>query len=228
PSGTGYLYMVGFTVNRDVEFCRSQMEFGGRGGSTRRETFKGLQCQVSFLACLKEVSRDRREEGERQLIFHRGGRGGQILSDGLELRLQAIGGPRLDRLVVPDCAGHDVAIERPWRPSVESEEVVLGFRGNDFISLACQNIECGLGPHDLTGWGDQRGIAQFLSDARHFIQNFFHPIERILFSQLSGKIREHATGNLGGEDLGIDPSELAFELPILSSYGAEVFGDREE
>ena len=220
--------MVGFTVNRDVEFCWGQMEFGGRGGSTRRKAFKGLQRQVSFLARLKEVSCDRGEQRERQLIFHRGGRGGQIVSEGLEFRLQAIGGPRLDRLVVPDRAGHDVTIERPWRPSIESEEVVLGFRGNDFIPFACQDIERGLGAHDLAGWSDQRGIAQFLSDARHFIQHFFDPIERILFSQLSGEIREHATGNLGGEDLGIDPRELAFELPVLSSNGAEVFGDREE
>jgi hypothetical protein len=119
-------------------------------------------------------------------------------------------------------------IERPRRPPVKSEEVVLGFRGDDFVPFARQDVERGLGAHDLTGRGDERGIAHFLSDARHFIQDFFDPIERILCGQLRGKIREHAAGNLPGEDLGIDPGEFAFELPILSSNGAEVFGDREE
>ena len=180
--------MVGFTVNRDVELCWGQMEFGGRGRATRGEALQGLQRQVSLLACLKEVSRDRGEEGKRQLIFHRGGQGGQIIFGGLEFRLQAIGGPRLDRLVVPDCAGHDVVIEGPRRPSVESEEVVLGFRGNDFIPLTGQDIKRGLGAHDLTGWGDERGIAHFLPDTRDFIQDFFDPIKGILFSQLRGKI----------------------------------------
>ena len=131
-------------------------------------------------------------------------------------------------MVIPDRAGHDVVIEGTRRPSIESEEVVLGFRRDDFVPFAGQDVQGGLGAHDLARRSDERGIAHFLSDARYFIQHFFDPIERILFSQLRGKIRKHAARNLRGEDLGIDPGELAFELPILSPNGAEVFSDREE
>ena len=89
----------------------------------------------------------------------------------------------LDRLFVADGPGHDVVIHRAGRPAIESEEIILGFRGDHFVPIALfagQDIERGLCADDLAGRSDQRRIAHFFSDARNFIQDFFHPVERIL------------------------------------------------
>ena len=63
------------------------------------------------------------------------------------------------------------------------------------------------------------------ADARHFVEHFLHPVERILLRQLRGEIREHAAGNLGGQNFRIDTGKIAFKLAILSADRPEVFGD---
>ena len=83
-----------------------------------------------------------------------------------------------------------------------------------------------MGPHDLTAWRDQWGIAHLLPNAGDFLQHLLHLVQGVLLSQLGCQIRQHAAWDLGHEDLSIDPCEIALELVILPPDRSEVVGDR--
>ena len=134
----------------------------------------------------------------------------------------------LDRFFVSDGPGHDVAIDLPRGAAVQTEEVIFRFRRDDFVPLPGQHVECGLCADDLAGRRDKRRIAHVFANPRNLVQHFLHAVQRVLFGQLCSQVRQHAAGDLRGQDLRIDTGEIALELTVLASDRSEVLCDRQE
>ena len=218
-------------MHGDIELCRGQVKVVCHGWTFGFRRLKRFRLKLAALARFKKVPRDGRKQRKRQLIFDGGRRGGHILLELLQFRLQPVGRPSLDWFFIADRPRHHGHVERAWRTAVQPKEIVLGLSGNHLVALALfagQHIQRRLRADDLAGRCDQRRVTHFFTDPRHFIEHFLHAVERILFSQLRGQIRQHAAGNLRGEDFRIHPGEVAFKLTVLSAHVAEVFSDRFE
>ena len=150
------------------------------------------------------------------------GRKQEIFPDRFQLGVQAVGRSRLDRLFISNRTGHDVPINLSRRTAVKPEKVVLGLGRDDFVALARQDVEGGLGADDLARRCDQRWIAHVLAHPRHFVEHFFHTVQRVLFGQLRREIRQHAARNLRGQNLRIDSSKIAFKLAVPATDGPKV------
>ncbi len=141
---------------------------------------------------LKEISRDRREQGERQFVLRCGGRLRHVLPQLVKFGVQPVRGPAFDRFLVANGAGHDFLIERSRCPTVESQEIVFSFGGDDLVPLtlrAGQHVERGLRADDLAGRRHERGITHLFAHTRDFVEHFLHAIDRILLGQLRRKVR---------------------------------------
>ena len=217
--------MIILAVHGDVEFSRREVEIVGYGRTLRFRRFQRLCPQVAPFACFEEIPGNRGEEGERQLVFQRRGGLGHVLLEFFKFRFKPVGRSALHGLFVPDGPRHDFFIERPGSPTVEAEEIILGFRGDDLVPLALftrEHVEGGLRADDLAGRRDERRIAHVFADTGDFVHHFFHSVQGVLFGQLRGEIGEHAAGNLGRQNFSVHTGEVAFKLPVLPAHVSEM------
>ena len=147
------------------------------------------------------------------------------MTQAIELRLEAVGGPDGDDFVIADGELAHRVVHRSRRAPVAALQIQLHFIRDVLVARARQDIQHRLGAHDLRGRRDQRRKAQVFAHARNLGQHLVHAMQRTLFLELLRQVGNHSARHLTGLDARVDAVELTFKLVILLAYHVKVHAD---
>ncbi len=178
----------------------------------------------------EEVLRDLREEDVGEDVFGLGAPYADFLLRLLDFGRDFFAGATGDRLLVAEDYLLYLGVDGGRGLSVVAAEVLAHFVGDHLPALAGDDVHRGLRSDYLAGRRDERRIAHFLADARHFFEHFVELVEAAAFLELALEVGVHSARYLVEQDVDVDSADshddvfvFFAELLVVLRYREELF-----
>ena len=140
-----------------------------------------------------------------------------------ELGLQSVRETAGNGFFVAERLFHELLVDFTGSFAVFAAAVRLDFLADYLVTFALEHVVDRLNADHLAHGRDQRRITEVLSDPGGLDQNFLQSADRVLHLELGDKVRQHSSGDLVVQRLGVGSHDLGIQQTACEILVADGF-----